>query len=589
MRKVQVETDVLIIGGGLAGCMAAIRGAEFGLKVTLVEKGNALRSGQAGSGIDHLWAYIPPVHEPMGYTIDDLVKDHFQVIGNGFARKEILHLIARESYSRVLDLERFGLNFRFQDGPAPERFRVVYQFHSVPSSFNFEGRWIKPRLAQEVKRRGVSLINRVMVTDLLYDGGHVAGALGVSTRRPNIYLFKAKAVVLATGRSTRLSRNVTGVPFNMRICPSDTGDGKAMAFRAGLPIVNMEFFSPRRLAIAGFQVGMGAPRSTFQPAGSLVGREGNVVVPRTSFYDWNNLGKEKVNPIEERKKFLERRKRDLGPLLRPRQAQGPLYLDCTGGTEEEIRYIEWSISHEGHGFLLIRHMQEQGIDLRRDKIEFGWNDRELAGTASAGLWVDGNLETELKGLWAAGDEVGGVPWASGPGAIAMGWHAGGMAATHAKGGLSGAMDKEKVEILEQNSQEMLSRKEGDTWQEVELSLENIMDDYCGELKSEPLLRAGLERIEGLRKGMRLKAKNPHELQRCFEVRSLIDNAEMILRASLERRESRALPFGFLRSDFPDQDDEDFFAFLGIRREGDGVQFVKFPIDSGDFKPRRPDK
>ena len=451
---------------------------------------------------------------------------------------------------------------------------MVYQFHSVPSSFNFDGRWIKPRLAQEVKRRKVNIINRVMVTDLLYDGGHVAGAIGVGTRRPNIYLFKARAVVLSSGRTTRLSRNVTGVPFNMRICPSDTGDGKGMAFRAGLPVVNMEFFSPRRLAIGGFQVGMGAPRNTFQPAGSLVDREGNVVVPRTHFYDWKNI--RKIDPVEERRRFLERRKRDLAPLSRLRPERGPLYLDCTGGTEEEIRYIEWSMSNEGHGYLLLRYMQEEGIDLRRDKIEFGWNDRELAGTASAGVWVDENLETGLKGLFAAGDEVGGVPWSSGPGAVVMGWHAGEMAAKHARGGHQGGVDKERLEILEETCREMMGRKEGDTWQEVWLSLQNIMDNYCGEVRSGPLLKVGLERIQDLRDAMRLKAESPHELMRSFEVRSLLDNAEMIIRASLERRESRIDPFRFIRSDYPEQDDENYFAFLGIRREGDGVQFFKVP-------------
>ena len=132
MRRVGVDTDVLIIGGGLAGCMAAIRASEFGLKVTLVEKSNTSRSGQAGSGIDHLWAYIPPVHEPMGYTIEDMVEDHFQVIGNGFARKDILYLIARESYNRVLDLERFGINFRFQDSLPRKSFVWSISFTASP-------------------------------------------------------------------------------------------------------------------------------------------------------------------------------------------------------------------------------------------------------------------------------------------------------------------------------------------------------------------------------------------------------------------------------------------------------------------------
>ena len=116
---VPVETDVLVIGGGLAGCMAAIKAAESGVKVTIAEKANTLSSGCAGTGIDHVWGYIPAVHEPMGWTIEDLMEDHTQIIARGLIDKELLYLVASEAYDRVLDLEKFGVNFRYKDSKWP--------------------------------------------------------------------------------------------------------------------------------------------------------------------------------------------------------------------------------------------------------------------------------------------------------------------------------------------------------------------------------------------------------------------------------------------------------------------------------------
>ncbi len=203
-----------------------------------------LSSGCAGTGIDHVWGYIPAVHEPMGWTLEDLIEDHTQIIARGLIDKELLYLVASEAYDRVLDLEKFGVNFRYKDSKAPGKFRIVTQFHSVPTTWNFDGVDIKIKLTREAKRRGVTIINRVMVTDLLKTDSRIAGAVGVDTRNGKQYLFKAKAVVVSTGRVNRLSRTVTGVWGNHRVPVNETGDGRAMALRAGVPIINMEFFTP---------------------------------------------------------------------------------------------------------------------------------------------------------------------------------------------------------------------------------------------------------------------------------------------------------------------------------------------------------
>ena len=446
---VRIDTDVLVIGGGLAGCMAAIKAKESGVAVTIVEKANTLSSGCAGTGIDHVWGYIPPIHEKMGWKIDDLIADHSDAIAGGFINRELLYVVASESYERVLDLERFGVNFRYEDSTVPGKFRIVHQFHSVPTTFNFDGRDLKPKLTKEAKKRGVSIVNRVMAVELITTDGQVSGALGVGTNDGKIYSFRAKAVVVSTGRTNRLSRSTTGVWGNHRIPVNETGDGRAMALRAGLPIISMEFYSSAHFSIGNFELNLGSPRNTVQPAAAVVDGNGEVIVPRTTFPDWSRLGKETIDPVASRKKFVEGFRQRPAYYQWHREGKGPFYLDLTGGTEEEIRYIEWSIGNEGKGSFFLDYLKNQeGFDFRRDKLEWLPNSREMAGTAASGLWVDTNMETEVKGLFGAGDDVGGVPWMCSPGAFTMGWKAGAMAAAQAqKQSAFLAVSEEKLNAL----------------------------------------------------------------------------------------------------------------------------------------------
>ena len=578
-KVIPINTDVLIIGGGLAGCMAAIKAREYGVKVTIAEKANTLSSGCAGTGVDHAWAYIPPVHEKMGWSMEDLIEDHSQLIAGRFINKELLRLVASENYNRMLDLEKFGINIRYDDSIIPGKFRIVYQFHSMPSSFNFDGRDLKVRLTGEARKRGVDIINRVMMVTLLVNDGQISGALGVGTNNGRIYFFGAKAVVMSTGRANRLTPNVTGIWGNHRIPVNETGDGRAMALRAGIPVINMEFLSSGYYSIGNYELNLGSPRNTVQPAASVTGPNGEVFVPRTQFYDWENLGKEKIN-TEENRQTMQAGRQNVRPSYAQlyHQGEGPFYLDLTSGTEEEIKYIEWSIKNEGKGSLFLDYLKNQeGFDFRRDKLEWLPNSREMAGTASSGLVVDNNLETEVKGLFGAGDEVGGVPWASAPGAFTMGWHAGEMAAKKASNQKDFIPnDKEQPESLIELCSGMLENRHGLHWREVEMAAQNVLDYYAGDVRAENTLKRGIERLNDIRKNARYRAENPHELLRCLEVQSIIDNAEMILRASLERQESRRVPFGFFRADFPEQNETEWLSFLARSRKKGKFEFSRIP-------------
>jgi succinate dehydrogenase/fumarate reductase flavoprotein subunit len=580
IQVVPIETDVLVIGGGLAGCMAAIKAVEHGVKVAIAEKANTENSGCAGTGIDHSWAYVPPVHEPLGYTFDDMMQDHIQGSSGGLVRKDLLRLVAGNNYYRMLDIEKFGIKMRYADSPLPGKYRIVPQFHSVPTSINFDGRYIKLRLTRQAKKRGVAIYNRVMVTELLTSDGEIAGALGVGVRDGNIYLFRAKAVVLSTGRSNRMTRSASGPRHNLRVPAEDTGDGKAMALRAGVGVINMELLTGLWFSIGGNEINLGSPRNTTQPAGSITGAKGEVLVSRTRFYDWSKLGKEKINAADVRRQWIESRAgafKDYFALRR--QGKGPFFLDLTGGTEEEIQYAEWSISHEAKGYWWLDYLAEQeNFDFRTDKLEYLPNTRELSIAQAGGVVVDRNLETAVKGLYAAGDEVGGLPFSSSPGAFSMGWHAGDLAAQRAgKQSAPPPVNEEPVVALKQLCRSMIDRKLGFHWTQLELAVQNIVDYYCGDERSENYLKRGLKRLAQLLSETPLKAENAHELGRCLEVRSIIENAEMVMRASLERKESRRQPSRFTRADYPEQDDANYLCFLCQQKIDGEVKFSKIAV------------
>jgi len=561
-EEVIVETDVLVVGGGIAGCMAAIRAREMGAEVVLLEKGNTRRSGCAATGIDHCWTYIPHIHGSQ-CSVEDIVEDHCRN-ADGFIFKDLVHFIASHSYERVLNLEKFGVPMRDEKG----RFRLVKKIHRVPNFLHFAGRDMKVNLTREATRRGARIINRVMATDLITADGEVVGCVGLSTRSFELFIIKAKAVILTTGNVFRLFRSPTGIAFNLSHPPSETGDGSAMALRAGATLVNMEFLTmqtgPKNFERCG--------RGSYVP-GVLRDGLGQALGDKPAGPDdrLDLQGLPGARAIGTMPAAVES---PVGFMRLQQGGRGPIYMDCTADTAEQIDYIQWGLRNEGNTVFL-EHLADEGISLSKDLIEFAVYEPKLSN-GNSGLQINLRCETSLPGLYAAGDAIGGVKRAVCPGALSLGWQAGEQAAARSRTRTRLRFDPSAAEAVHRRKEavsEISNRSGAAVWQDAQIALQNIMDDYGGLVRSETLLKAGLAHLAQLRARMQneVGAATPHEVYRGCEVFNLLDIGEAILTAALVRKESRFVPGYHFRADYPAPDDENWRKIIAVRCTGAGLQ------------------
>jgi len=391
--------------------MAAIRAAELDDQVILLDKSNPERSGCAATGIDHIWAYFPEIQEAEGVSLDDLVQDHVENIAKGLINRKILHYIAETSLDRILDLERFGARIRYDDSTLPGRFRLQYQLHRCRNTLHFDGRDVKRLLVRAARARGVEILGRIMVADLLIRDGQIAGAVGYGTRDGRLHLFRSKAVVMATGRPNRLYKTETGLAFNTRMPPALTGDGKAAMFRAGAEIINMEFVSiPGRWSSKNLVRGGGLPGGSYQPPGIGLNAFGEVIRPRN--HELESYGEKwqgTSTGTGTGRTFMSELK----------AGRGPIFADMSWGSEADQEYMRWALSNEGSGSALLHLMDRYNLDFRRHKIEISPLEPEHSAAAAGGPIIDSNCQTTLPGLFAAGDEAGGIPQSVVPGALTM--------------------------------------------------------------------------------------------------------------------------------------------------------------------------
>ena len=542
INKTPMETDVLVVGGGIAGLMAAISAAERGVDVTVAEKANTKRSGSGATGNDHFLCYIPKIH---GKNMDPIIKEVRNSLIGGYHDSPHTVKFLEQSFARVKSWNTWGIAMR----PMGDWEFMGHAFPGRPRVWlKYAGHNQKPVLTKQAKKRRVRIVNHLPITDVIVRDGEIVGAIGLSIKNsePVLQIIRAKSVIVTTGSASRLypPAGSPGCLFNTAFCPSCTGAGQAMAYRAGAKLVNMEFpnrhAGPKFLARCGKSSWIGIFKD---PRGKTIGPF--VTQPTRELGDitsdvWNSV---------------------LTDLLK--SGRGPTYIDCTRTAKEDIDYMIWSLEHEGNTAML-DYMDKEGIDVRKHMVEFMQYEPHLIGR---GIEIDLNAESNVKGLFAAGDLTGNFR-ADIAGAATFGWIAGESAAIRAKKikKFQKAENSALVKTRRRIYSAIIARESGATWQEANMALQQIMRDYAGvEVRSETLLGAGLKYLNDLKQHIleKLTADNAHSLMRCLEVLDLLENGEAIFHTALERKETRAM---HIRSDFPFTNPLLAEKYLTIRKE-----------------------
>jgi succinate dehydrogenase/fumarate reductase flavoprotein subunit len=624
----EVTTDVLVLGGGIAGCWAAVSAARTGVKVALVEKAATIGSG-AGIGCDHWqWAVkgVPGMKLSTEEFTSALVSNH-----GGYHNSIARYIQAEEGYETLLELEQMGGKIRdthdifkgsrFRDEATKFLFAYDYDSRLV---FRVWGQGFKRALVNEMTKLGVRIFDRVMATSLLSaegrQGAKVVGATGINVRTGEFYTFTSQATILAGARPQRIWAYCSELAgsADMRTA-SSVGGGYAMAWRAGVEFAMMEKTIEQGTVIHPSTAhGSGHPSNTWYPM-TIVDAKGRVIPWVDRDGKVMDAFEGRTMPAPGQKFFIagggssslphpglydykQPRLQNVDELLAKGEIELPLYADLTSLPPDERRAIfGLMVGQEAKTKLTYENYAKAGFDPDQDmlmsyqqiigggaygtsatgaKVVTGlpYIRNSSAGTAG-GPMVDWNMRTNLEGLYAAGDGIfGGNDHSH---AATTGRYAGRKAAQFAKRAKTGSISRSQVEFEKKRVYQPLNRKDGVCWKELLGGINKTMQTYCGDVKYENLLKMGLMMIDDLKEAVETDAfaTDPHSLGSILGVIDLIPAAEMTIFASLARKAS-SIYLQFKRGEYPEQDPPDWHKFVTIRLSGEKVVNGDLPINYG---------
>ncbi len=610
-----IDTDVLVLGGGIAGCHAAINARRKGVKVTVLEKAATKWSGNGGAGVDH---WLSACTNPCSNVTPEAFTKRVMEDSGGYDCGPLRYINARESWDALLDCERMGMQIRdihgefegaaFRDNDTKLMFAYDYESRY---DLRVYGHNVKPCLHKEMKRLGVEILDRVMVTALLTADGErgtrVIGAMGLSTRTGEFFIVRARATILATGLPGRIWLFSTEYRPTFRD-PNLTCEGVAAAWRAGAEFTRLEESFPDGSPLSYIPYGVGNAHNTWHgcPIVDAHGKE----VP------WVDRDGNELETVEERFRpspgqdfavgaglrippSYENHVKQLAPDLPERIQKGefvlPLYADLSRLPEQERRAIfGLMVGNEGKTRIPVYDtLTKAGFDPDLDMLqvpvmhpEAYHHSNSWAGMGlphwrqwgAGGLVVDWDLRTNLEGLYAAGGAIfGGGAHSS---AAASGRYAGRKAASFAATAPEFAVDVRQVEAEKARVYAPLERRtQSIGWKELNAGICRIIQDYCGQYKTEETLQVGLRLLKelGESEASTVYAANPHELAHAVECQSIITAGEAVIHASLARKASSAF-LNFVRLDYPTVDPPEWNKLLTVRLEGDRASVGELPLD-----------
>ena len=563
MLKVkELETDVLIIGGGTAGCYAAVTiSKNSDLSVLVVEKANIKRSGCLAAGINAINAYNVKGRVPQDY-VDYTIKD-----ANGIVRKDLVLTAANRFNEITAEVEKLGLVIlKDANGEYVNRGN---------RNIKINGENFKPILANAVKKsKNVKVLNTVNITDLITENGEIKGAVGFSIIENAAYKILAKKVIVATGGASGLYKpNNPGFSrHKMWYPPFNTGAGYAMGIKAG---AEMTTFEMRFIALR--------CKDTIAPTGTIA----------------QGVGAKQVNSrgfVYEDKYGITTSERVYGTVKENQLGNGPCYLKTSGITDEESKsllkaYLNMAPSQTLKWIESGKNPNEQDVEIQ------GTEPYVVGGHTASGFWINTNRETTVKGLYAAGDVAGGFPQKYVTGALAEGE----IAALDVISKINLENKKNEKNKENQNFSEQSEKiiKEYEnilnfeknkinefSIEDLEEGMQKVMDEYAGGISTnyqfnEKQLKLADEKISQLielSKGV--KAEDMHDLMFAYELKDRLLVCKSLIAHLLYRKETRWHTFNE-NLDHP-KTDEKFFKYVNSKLINDKLEVFTREIVKEDF-------
>jgi len=552
-----VDTDVLVVGAGGAGCRAAIEAARNNMDVTLLSKelfGKA-HTTMAELGYNVALANVAP---------EDSWKWHFYDTLSGGAwinNQFLVEILAKEAVERVYDLENFGALFdRTSDGKLNQRMMGKTTYPRTVFAGDRTGHEMMTCLVDECRRLGIRVFDEFFASRLIKRQDEVSGATAIDIKSGDFVVFRAKATVLATGGSGRIYE----VTSNAR---SDTGDGFAMGYLAGAELIDMEMvqFHPTAMVYPPSYRGVLVTEAVRGEGGILYNSQKERFMKRYNPKLMELAGRDEV-ARSIATEILEGRGTE----------RGGVYLDVSHLPQEKIEKRLPSMLEQ---FLKV------GVDIKKEPMEVAPTAHHFMG----GLKIDTSAATTLKRLYAAGEVVGGVQGGNRLGGNALadtqvfGKKAGENASVFAKKASEPKLDRKQIRAEHERVLAPLQRKKGVSPTDLRNRLRSLMWNKVGIFRNgkdlaEAITAIGTWRRTAVPKLFVADERTRYNMEwiEALELENMLLVAEMVSRAALIREESRGAHF---RRDYTKRDDDKWFANLVIRLEGKRMAFRREPCQT----------
>lgn len=552
MKQKRLKTDILIIGGGTAGCYAALTiAAKSDAQILICEKAHIKRSGCLAAGVNALNAYITEGRVPQDYV------DYAKRDADGIVREDLLLTMSERLNAVTARLEQLGLVIlKDKDGKYVTRGN---------RNLKINGENIKPILAEAVEKLPqVTVYNRVNITDFAVENGRIQGAFGIGIEDETFYAIEAKAVLVATGGAAGLYKpNNPGFSrHKMWYPPFNTGAGYAMGIRAG---AEMTTFEMRFIALR--------CKDTIAPTGTLA----------------QGVGAKQINShgeVYEQKYGLTTSERVYGTVNENLEGRGPCYLQTEGITPEQDdalmkAYLNMAPSQTLKWIESGKMPSQQNVEIE------GTEPYIVGGHTASGYWVDTRRATTIPGLYAAGDVAGGCPQKYVTGALAEGEIAGEAMVDFLKtASAPTAVAEETVQAHIAEAEKFLQEKPAQfTTEQLEEAMQTVMDAYAGGIKTnyrfnEKQLAIADEKIVQLMQlSDTLHAADFQELMYIYELRERLVVCRSVIAHLGARKETRWHSFAE-NLDYPQKDDANWKCYVNSRLENGKIQVILRDLVTG---------